>query len=161
MEAIREHPALQVQLQYHGLVPDQLWDRLVARIQKDNPLLSKEWAEMIMDGALGFLKLCADFPGNGFAPSKMVDIGWHTFLMYTKEYQEFCQRVAGHFIHHVPNDIPGREGSTAKSTRVFMDGIAMVYNPSVWGKTAECGEEGDCGMDHCETSCDEDGGCQD
>lgn len=152
MEAIHEHPAMQVELQYSHLVSGQLWERLVNRIQKDNSLLSRETAEMIMDGALGFLKLCADHPGNGFAPSKMVDIGWHTFLMYTREYQEFCQRVAGHFIHHAPNDILGKTYFTAKYTKVFMNGIAMAYNPSVWGKSAECGDGGaDGDEDGCDT----------
>ncbi len=151
MEAIREHPAMQAELQYNHLIPDQLWNRLVARVQRDNPLLSKETAEMIMDGALGFLKLCADHPGNGFAPSKMVDIGWHTFLMYTKEYQEFCQRVAGRFIHHAPNDGEVKKtGGMAKTVR-FMKKTGTPYDLRIWNidNLNECygGDGGDAGDD--------------
>ena len=31
-----------------------------------------------------------------------IDRGWHCFLLYTKEYQEFCSQFLGRFIHHVP-----------------------------------------------------------
>lgn len=27
---------------------------------------------------------------------------WHTFLLFTREYQTFCQENFGRFIHHVP-----------------------------------------------------------
>jgi len=38
-----------------------------------------------------------DFPADG-------DEFWHTFLMHTKDYQDFCNRHFGKFIHHIPGD---------------------------------------------------------
>ncbi|MGE0549809.1 MAG: hypothetical protein AB7O24_28385 [Kofleriaceae bacterium] len=32
-----------------------------------------------------------------------IDEMWHTFLLFTKDYQDFCDRYFGHFVHHVPN----------------------------------------------------------
>jgi hypothetical protein len=86
-----------------ALVSDALFERLVARIVADEQI-ERQMAERIMDQALAFLKACADNHGKPLAPSGYVDIGWHTFILYTQEYAAFCERVAGFFIHHVPDD---------------------------------------------------------
>lgn len=31
-----------------------------------------------------------------------IDNMWHTFLLFTKDYQEFCQNYLGNFFHHEP-----------------------------------------------------------
>ena len=35
--------------------------------------------------------------------SSEVDEIWHNFILFTREYAEFCERVCGHMIHHRPN----------------------------------------------------------
>lgn len=43
------------------------------------------------------------FPDEHFEMySDEVDNLWHTFLLFTKEYQTFCIKNFGHFIHHNP-----------------------------------------------------------
>ena len=37
-----------------------------------------------------------------------LDDMWHTFLLFTKEYQEFCLTHFGYFIHHSPLDEESR-----------------------------------------------------
>ncbi len=32
----------------------------------------------------------------------VIDLMWHTFLLFTKDYSDFCQRHFGFFIHHYP-----------------------------------------------------------
>ncbi|KFU75701.1 hypothetical protein SAMN04489729_8459 [Amycolatopsis lurida] len=86
-----------------SLVPDELFERLVNRIAKENDL-PHEFAARIMDQTLAFLRACGEDRRAPLAPSEPVDIGWHTFLLYTREYASFCERAAGRFIHHVPND---------------------------------------------------------
>ena len=34
--------------------------------------------------------------------AQVIDLMWHTFLLFTKEYAEFCDRHFGFFIHHFP-----------------------------------------------------------
>ncbi|MBC6470960.1 hypothetical protein HKK74_36540 [Actinomadura alba] len=85
------------------LISTALFGRLVRRIVADEEI-DRAMAERIMSQALAFLKACADNPGAGLSPSPTVDIGWHTFILYTKEYAAFCDRVAGRFIHHEPTD---------------------------------------------------------
>jgi hypothetical protein len=86
-----------------SLVSDDLFSRLVARIVKDEKA-DRELAERIMDQALVFLAACVQNSGAPLAPSELVDIGWHTFILHTRAYAAFCERVAGGFIHHVPTD---------------------------------------------------------
>jgi hypothetical protein len=94
-----------------SLIDTKLWTRLVNRIVKDENI-SLELAEESLDQALGFLKRCANGTG-GNVPTPLEDIGWHTFILYTREYAEFCYRIAGRFIHHSPTDEDGVE-STAQ-----------------------------------------------
>lgn len=35
-------------------------------------------------------------------PSKEVDELWHLFIIFTKDYREFCQKYLGQFLDHVP-----------------------------------------------------------
>ena len=130
------------QFQYRNLVDNSIWNRLVGRIMKDHNL-SREASETIMEGTLGFLKLCADFPERKFAPSKFIDIGWHTFLLYTKSYTSFCMRHAGRFIHHEPNDNPQvqEKGGGVRDTISFMENHGIIFDPVLWERNmyaADC-----------------------
>ena len=35
-------------------------------------------------------------------PSQIADELWHEFILYTKNYQAFCNRAFGRFLHHTP-----------------------------------------------------------
>src|SRR6185436_8464701 len=35
-------------------------------------------------------------------PSQAVDDLWHEFILYTRDYEQFCKRAFGHFMHHTP-----------------------------------------------------------
>ncbi|NGY63926.1 hypothetical protein G7043_33900 [Lentzea sp. NEAU-D13] len=87
------------------LVSPAFFERLVARVRADHGF-ARSLAERVVDQALAFLKACADNRGVPLSPSWHVDVGWHAFLLYTREYAEFCHQVAGRFIHHVPTDGP-------------------------------------------------------
>jgi hypothetical protein len=49
-----------------------------------------------------FLFLCGSYPIS-FAPPINIDEGWHCFILFTKDYQEFCMNFFEEFIHHYPN----------------------------------------------------------
>ena len=91
-----------------GLISEELFTRLVNRIAREQDM-PREFATRIMDQALAFLRATGQSHAP-LSPSELVDIGWHTFILYTREYAEFCDRVAGHFIHHLPNDDGEGEG---------------------------------------------------
>src|SRR5690242_15526602 len=83
------------------LLPAALADRLVARVAAEHPELPEGMPNRILGQTVAFLEACATAT-EPIGPSELVDIGWHTFILYTHEYAEFCDQIAGRFIHHVP-----------------------------------------------------------
>jgi hypothetical protein len=128
-----------------SLIAPALFDRLVRRIGKDGNL-PVELATRIMDQALAFLGACARDHDQPLAPSELVDIGWHTFVLYTRDYAEFCRQVAGRFLHHTPTDEddPTASGAGARATldrTVAAIGAAgFVVDRELWslGAVADC-----------------------
>src|SRR5690242_3952300 len=82
MEAIRPtaHPVPEI-LAYRN-------DRVVARHAVDRGVTSGI-AERRFHGLKQFLTVCAQRPGRKVA-SPAIDEIWHTFLMFTKDYRDFC-----------------------------------------------------------------------
>lgn len=117
------------------------------QIMQDHGLPLME-ADAIISDTLSFLTVCAMNPCNKFRPSKKVDIGWHQFILNTREYAEFCDRVAGRFLHHVPerNAAPSGEGTAiADALRPTVDAIEaarLPIHPELWfaeaGKCTQC-----------------------
>jgi len=35
-----------------------------------------------------------------------LDLMWHVFLLYTRDYNDFCQKYFGEFLHHQPDLVP-------------------------------------------------------
>ncbi|MGH8557243.1 MAG: glycine-rich domain-containing protein [Methylococcales bacterium] len=64
--------------------------------------------------------LCALFPdGLPLAPTKVIDDGWHNFILFTHDYKKFCLDFLGRFIHHEPIDpniLKNGEHSLAQKT---------------------------------------------
>jgi hypothetical protein len=117
-----------------ALISEELWERLVARVVKDESL-ELEFACRIMDQALGYLKLASQTSGTLYSPSPLVDIGWHTFLLYTKEYASFCRGLTGgFFIHHNPNDDPNDQviSLPAASTAQAMRSSGIFVDDALW-----------------------------
>lgn len=124
---------------YGHLVSPTLWQRLVNRVIHDHNL-DEGTAAAIVDGALGFLRLCADHPDRQFVPSEQIDLGWHTFLLYTREYHAFCERLAGRFIHHAPDDDLSAvdEELRAVQTVDFMSEQGIPFDEQLWQVNARC-----------------------
>ncbi|WP_406267366.1 hypothetical protein OHT93_11635 [Streptomyces sp. NBC_00191] len=84
------------------LVAPEVMERLIARVVKDYPRLDRVTARRVVAQTAAFIATSAHRPGVDLSPSKLVDIGWHTWIFHTVEYARFCEQVCGRFIHHVP-----------------------------------------------------------
>jgi hypothetical protein len=78
-----------------------------------------------------FLVLKALNGDANYGMAGAVDDLWHTFILFTREYASFCQKVAGRFIHHTPS----QERTT--STRAYermLDDYRKVFGeePPSW-----------------------------
>jgi hypothetical protein len=131
--ALRLDPTRTEMLTYRALISEHLRTRLVNRIAREHDL-ERPLAERIMDQSLAFLNLCAKTPGQAFTPSTMVDIGWHTFILYTREYADFCHRTAGRFIHHEPMDSSNdpEDGANIDKTVLALKASGMWVDDLLW-----------------------------
>ena len=96
-------------------------DAVVARIKRELGC-SHEKAVSVFEDTKKFLWLCTEGAGSCI-PSPVIDEGWHTFLLFTKDYQDFCQKYLGKFIHHRPSrpEDPPNDGSALRNTLVTIE----------------------------------------
>ena len=76
-------------------------DDIVTYVLKYNPEL-KEGIDEIVKQYRCFIYLCGVFRSSLNVPSQEIDKIWHSHILHTKDYAEFCNAVAGQFIHHNP-----------------------------------------------------------
>ncbi|MEE1823038.1 hypothetical protein PUR61_12680 [Streptomyces sp. BE20] len=124
-----------------SLVDPALFERMVTRIAGEEEM-DLALAERVMDQALAFLGACAVNPGARLAPSSLVDIGWHTFILHTTDYAEFCRSLSGRFLHHVPTEGAGEsaEGVGIATTVAVIGASGYAVDPELWSMSAECSE---------------------
>lgn len=89
------------------------YEDIVQKLMQENSL-DRPQALVLFDDTKKFLFLCNKYVG--LSPTKALDDGWHTFVLFTREYADFCQRYLGKFIHHVPT--VRYEGSKAHTPTV-------------------------------------------
>jgi hypothetical protein len=84
-----------------------LFDKLAAYVAKDREV-TLPYAEQVMEQSLIWLRACADNPTLRVGMTEAVDHGWHAFLLHSQDYAEFCDRMFGKYMHHVP-PAPGQQ----------------------------------------------------
>jgi hypothetical protein len=62
-----------------------------------------------------FLALSSLNPGK-YGMRGPLDELWHTFILFTSSYAEFCRQVGGTFVHHLPADPKTRNKPQAEKT---------------------------------------------
>ncbi len=84
------------------ILPHGLFDKLRAK----HPQLSIKDCQLVAQGLRQFF-LAHLKSGRQFVsmPSQVVDDLWHEFILYTKNYQQFCGRAFGRFLHHTPAEV--------------------------------------------------------
>ncbi|MFE5296464.1 glycine-rich domain-containing protein [Streptomyces sp. NPDC056632] len=125
-----------------ALIGSDLADRLAGRIVKDYPEIDPATADRIINQTAAFLAAGARLPGQFLVPSPLVDIGWHTFILHTVDYADFCQRIAGRFIHHVPTDdegdVPGTISEARDRTIAAISAAGYWVDLPLWQITTTC-----------------------
>lgn len=111
-------------------------DRVVQRYAIDHGV-SIGVAEKRFVGLLEFLAICAIMPGAKVTSAE-IDTMWHTFLLFTRDYKEFCECYLGRFINHEPFERPNP--SAYLSTRAFAERVLGPLDLELWPLEAK----GDC-----------------
>ncbi len=135
---------------------------VVKRISKDTGCTHEE-AVAIFEDTKRFLYLCGVYNG-GFAPSVKVDDGWHSFILYTKDYFDFCMNFFGKIVHHYPNgdDFDRKKGlQQIKHTLKVAHSVFGQLSPN-WEyiKKGQLVMSSDCSSDNPCSSCSSTTNCQ-
>lgn len=98
--------------------PPGLFDRLARK----RPDLKQEERRQV-DAALR--QYFRAYLNSGFKfvsmPSQLADDLWHEFILYTRNYQNFCKKAFGRFLHHTPAVVlsPAQRKSNVGLRRVW------------------------------------------
>ncbi len=77
--------------------------RVSDAIIKKYPHLTKDDANLVIDGLREYFKVAAIADGKMVSmPSQVVDVAWHEFLLFTRQYETFCKNAFGRYFHHHP-----------------------------------------------------------
>lgn len=67
-------------------------------------------AELLFQDLKRFLLLCST-TSERLVPPKRIDVAWHTFLLFTRDYAGFCEDHLGTFVHHAPRRLSWEEAA--------------------------------------------------
>ena len=86
---------------------------LLAKLALQHPQLAVKDQQLVLRGLRKFfLAYLRGGRKHVSMPSQVVDDLWHIFILYTREYNEFCQQAFGHFFHHSPAGSLGSDQKT-------------------------------------------------
>ena len=80
------------------------WPRgLLQRLEQHYPAFERKDSALVSRGLRQFF-LAYLMSGRRYVsmPSQVADDLWHEFILYTREYDAFCRRAFGGFLHHTP-----------------------------------------------------------
>lgn len=79
--------------------PESIWSKVKLRY----PHLTEADLVKVRDGLREYFQIC-NLAGRRMVamPSQVVDVAWHEFILYTRNYQMFCRDALGRFLHHTP-----------------------------------------------------------
>ena len=88
---------------------------LLLKLQRTHPQIeAKDYALAAQALRQFFLAYLLSNKQNVAMPSRLADDLWHEFILYTRQYAEFCRLAFGSFFHHTPAAAmgPNRETNT-------------------------------------------------
>jgi hypothetical protein len=129
------------------LAPREVTARLGRYIVKEHPEIDQPLAEQLIIAAAVFQSACAQNPAARLAPSRLVDIGWHAWLMHTVD-NAILSQVIGCVVHHVPTEdgkaLAGDAVEARQRTLSAITGAGYTVDHVAWPPTAIMGECSQC-----------------
>jgi hypothetical protein len=108
-----------------------------------------ELADRVVDQALAMVYVMGTTEsGDVMAPSMAVDPGWHTLILHTAWYADFCAKNFGYFLHHQPKSKVRNKGLMVDVTG-RIEAAGLHVDRILWGTAAECNAPSCCGDGPC------------
>ncbi len=106
---------------------------LIVRLEEKLNIPEQEASELF-DDLKRFLFLCAT-QEERLGPTDRIDEAWHNFILFTKDYRNFCTDILGKFVEHVPlstRDRSKKDGNLMHATsklarQVFGDNLSRNW----------------------------------
>lgn len=78
-------------------------EKIKTKILEQHKELNSGQADRVIEGMREYFHICNE-AGGAFVsmPSEAIDTAWHEFILFTKQYSEFCHQAFGRFLHHSP-----------------------------------------------------------
>lgn len=106
-----------------------------------------------------FLALCSMNPGRYGMRGPMDEL-WHTFILFTSSYAEFCRELGGGFIHHLPaspkerrSHDPDKKSGYVRFLEDYEEAFGEVPPAALWPRPG--GKVADPSCDQCGIWCAE------
>lgn len=91
------------------------------RVNAKYPHLTNKQLDMVFDSLRSFFLISYKAKRRPVAmPSQVVDVAWHEFILFTKQYETFCKKAIGRFLHHTPTEV-------MKSPTTAQEGIKRAW----------------------------------
>jgi hypothetical protein len=75
------------------------------KVSNKYPHLSNTQIDRVFDSLRSFFLISYKAKRKPVAmPSQVVDVAWHEFILFTKQYETFCKRAMGRFLHNTPTE---------------------------------------------------------
>ncbi len=77
--------------------------KISEKVLETYPHLTEPQLNKVINGLREYFHIC-NIAGNRMVsmPSQAVDIAWHEYILFTKQYEIFCKKSLGRFLHHTP-----------------------------------------------------------
>lgn len=83
----------------------QFPSRVTKRLKESYPHLRDQDVDSVLDALRDYFHICSLAKRRMVAmPSQAVDLAWHEFILFTRNYDLFCRRAIGRFLHHTPTE---------------------------------------------------------
>jgi hypothetical protein len=91
------------------------------KVADRHPHLTREQQAQVFEALREYFLLCHSSPNEMVSmPSLVVDDAWHEFILFTRDYLEFCQQAFGRYLHHTP-------AYAMKTSRQEREGIKRAW----------------------------------
>ena len=90
-----------------------------ARFGAEQPDFDDAERGQVFEALKDYFAICAADPAHRAGmPSRIVDEAWHTFILFTREYSDFCEHAFGGYLHHAPASAAGNDDDLRHTWRV-------------------------------------------
>jgi len=119
--AAANHRGLQASRREQFIASYSFPETISKKLRATYPHLTEEDTRKVIQALRNYFSVCR-MAGLRMVsmPSQAVDVAWHEFILFTRDYDIFCQAALGRFLHHTPAE--AMQGRT-----LAQDGIKRAW----------------------------------